>query len=126
MKAERVTNQVNVARGIEHLQNAITYAQRGRDVSFDESNPDTFRLIEGELRKAYESLNRLGQSFWTANPNLPVGRIGEVRQLLTHDYTEVNPVDVWDIVKSEAPTLLRRLKRARFPDPDVRATLRRE
>jgi uncharacterized protein with HEPN domain len=81
-----VRNEANLALGIEHLQIALQYVERGRRTYFDESNFDTQRLIESELRKAFESLSRLGPSFWHGNPTLPRDRIGEVRQLLTHDY----------------------------------------
>ncbi len=76
---------------VEHLRNAVRYADRGRRVFFDETTPDTHLLVEGELRKAFESLNRLGRSFWRVNPALSQDRIGEIRQLLTHDYTDVDP-----------------------------------
>lgn len=102
-----------LALGIEHLRNALRYAARGRRVYFDERTPDTYLLVEGELRKAYEALNRLGQPFWKANPLVPRDRVGEIRQLLTHDYTDVDPAVVWGIVTREARPLLRRLARAK-------------
>lgn len=111
--AER--NVTNLAYGIEHLQIALRYVDRGRKAFFDEKNPDTRRLVESELRKAYESLNRLGPSFWNANPSLPRDRVGEIRQLLTHDYSEVGSEDVWRVATAEARPLLRRLARTKVP-----------
>ncbi len=115
MREGRSTNEMNLALGIEHLQNALHYAERGSKVYFDESNPDTQRLVESELRKAYESLHRLGLSFWNANPTLPKDRVGEVRLLLTHDYAGADPTEVWKIVTEEARPLLHRLSRAKVP-----------
>lgn len=100
---------------IEHLQNAITYGRRGRAVFFNADVPDTQRLVEGELRKAFESLNRQGDSFFNANPTLDRARVGAVRQMLTHDYAEIEPEVLWRLVTEEAPSLLRRLTRARVP-----------
>jgi hypothetical protein len=100
---------------IEHLQNALQYSRRGRDVFFDDSNPDTLRLIEGELRKAFESLNRQGDAFFHSNPKLPRDRIGEIRQFLTHDYAELDSEEIWRLVTVEAPRLLRQLARAKIP-----------
>ncbi len=122
MREERSRNQANQALGIEHLQIALRYVERGRTVYFDEGNLDTQRLVESELRKAFESLNRLGPSFWHANPTLPRDRVGEVRQLLTHDYAGVDAVEVWRIAIEEARPLLRRLVKSKVPkDSDSRS-----
>jgi len=101
---------------VEHLQNAVEYARRGRTVFLDPEDPDTRRLVESELRKALESLNRQGSGFFQANPGLDRARIGELRQLLTHDYAEVAPEELWRLVTEEAPRILRRLARAKLPD----------
>jgi uncharacterized protein with HEPN domain len=102
----------------EHLQQAIEYARRGKKVFFDPDNPDTARLVESELRKAYEAMNRLGQSIYRANPTLPEDEIGRVRQLLTHDYGDVILEEIWRVVTEEAPKLLRQLTRVKLPKRD--------
>jgi uncharacterized protein with HEPN domain len=104
-----------VSMGIEHLENAIEYSHRGRSQFFDPENPDTQRLVEGELRKAYEALNRLGDPFYNSNPSIPREEIARVRQLLTHDYADADPGVIWRIVTQEAPPLLRRLLKAKTP-----------
>lgn len=118
MKPDRTTNEVNASRALDHLRSAIRYADRGRDVFFDPEVPDTFLLVEGELRKAYESLNRLGQSFYALNPKLDRDRIGEVRQVLTHDYADVDRELVWKVAREEAPGIAHILARAKFPKSD--------
>jgi len=110
VSSDRTTERLALA--IEHLQNAIEYSRRGRNLFLDSENPDTRRLTEGELRKAFESLNRLGDGFFHSNPTLDRDWIGGVRQLLTHDYVEVDPVALWKLVHEDAPRLLRRLVRA--------------
>jgi uncharacterized protein with HEPN domain len=112
------SNRIHLALGVEHLREAARYSERGRRAFFDERVPDTYRLVESELRKGFESLNRLGSSFWTTNPKIPRGRIGEVRQLLTHDYPEASRTQLWRIVADEIPKLLRQLKAARVPKHD--------
>jgi uncharacterized protein with HEPN domain len=109
--SDRTTERL--ALTIEHLQNAIEYSRRGRESFLDSGNPDTRRLIESELRKAFESLNQQGDGFFHANPALDREWIGGVRQLLTHDYAEVDAGTLWTLVRDEAPLLLRRLVRAR-------------
>jgi uncharacterized protein with HEPN domain len=111
--ADRTSDRLSLA--IEHLQTAIEYARRGREVFFDRSVPDTRLLVEAELRKAYEALNRLGDSFFRSQPRIDRSRIGEVRQRLTHDYTIVRPKEVWSLVTDEAPRLLRTLRPIRPP-----------
>ncbi len=113
MRDDRTKERLSLA--IEHLQTAIEYSRRGRVTFFDPDVPDTLRLVESELRKAYESLNRLGDSFYNTTRTLPRERIGEVRQSLTHDYAEVDPDELWRLVTEEAPRLLRRLTRIRAP-----------
>jgi uncharacterized protein with HEPN domain len=120
VKPGPTSNRTHLAYAVEHLQGALRYAQRGRAVFFDEAVPDTSLLVEGELRKAYESLNRLGQSFWNANPGLPRDRVGEIRERLTHEYAEVNRDYLWGIVTDEVPALLRRLARAKVPANESR------
>ncbi len=115
MKTGPASSQTNLALGIEHLQKAISYAGRGRDEFFAEEDPVLSVAVEAELRKAFESINRLGVSFWSANPQVKRHRIGEIRQLLTHDYTAASRQVVWDVATEEAPRLLRRLARARAP-----------
>lgn len=113
MTSDRTTERL--ALSIEHLQNAVEYSRRGREVFLDSENPDTRRLVEGELRKAFESLNRQGDAFFHANPTLDRDWIGGVRQLLTHDYAEVAPGVLWKLVSEDTPRLLRRLVRAAVP-----------
>jgi len=111
---EESRNPAYLSLGIQHLQIALRYAERGRRVFFDENNPDTALLVEGELRKAYDSLNRLGASFWSANPRVPRDRIGKTRQLLTHDYAGVERGEIWRIVSQDARPLLHALTKARI------------
>lgn len=104
-----------LALAVEHLQNALAYSRRGREVFFDPASPDTQRLVEGELRKAFESLNRQGDPFFHANPSLDRAWVGKTRQFLTHDYAEIEPQQIWRLVTEEAPRLLRQLARAKMP-----------
>lgn len=115
MKRDAGANRAYLALALEHLKRAIQYSDRGRSAVFDASNPDTFLLVEGELRKGYESLNRLGQSFWLANPKIDRDRMGEVRKQLSHDYADVGREFVWLVARKEAPHLVRLLNRIRAP-----------
>ena len=112
MTEERTRERVSM--GIEHLENAIEYSHRGRSQYFDPANPDTQRLVEGELRKAYEALHRLGDSFYHSNPSIPRDEVAEVRQLLTHDYSDADPSVVWKLATERAPPLLRKLLKAKI------------
>lgn len=115
MKADRSANELNAARALEHLRAAVKYANRGEEAFFDADVPDTYLLVEGELKKGFESLNRLGQSFFTANPKFDRERIGEIRQKLTHDYANLDQEFVWKIVRDEAPPIIHLLTRAKLP-----------
>ena len=115
MKPDRTTDTLHLTRALDHLRAAIRYAERGKAAFFDDEVPDTYLLVEGELRKAFESLNRLGRSFFDANPRFDPVRIGEIRQLLTHDYADVDREAVWSIVREDAPKMVRWTLRAKRP-----------
>ncbi|MCI4330493.1 MAG: hypothetical protein L3K19_01420 [Thermoplasmata archaeon] len=116
MTADDPAHQLSLAT--EHLQQAIEYARRGKKVFFDPEDPDTSRLVESELRKAFEAMNRPGQPLYRANPAPPELEIGRVRRLLTHDYGDVILEGIWRTVTDDAPTLLRQLSRVRLPKRD--------
>lgn len=113
MKPDRSLNQLNASRALEHLRAAVKYASRGKEVFFDSEVPDTSLLVEGELRKAFESLNRLGASFYQVNPKFDRERVGEVRQQLTHEYADVEREFLWRVVRDEVPVLIRLLTRSK-------------
>ena len=115
MTREDSRNPAHLSLGIQHLQIALSYAERGRRVFFDERNPDTSRLAKSELLKAYESMNRLGASFWSANPTVPRDRIGKTRQLLTHYYAGIDRKEIWRIGSRDPHPLLHLLMKAKIP-----------
>jgi uncharacterized protein with HEPN domain len=110
-----VTNRTFVALGIEHLEAAVRFGQLGKRAFFADQSPIVFVAVESELRKAYESLNKLGRSVRRANPGRPFDRIAEIRRVLTHDYAGVDREDVWKIVTQVAPSLLRQLAKTKLP-----------
>ena len=116
MSEDRTRERLSLS--IEHLEVAIEYSRRGRATFDDPENPDTRRLVEAEFRKVYESLNRLADAFYHSNPTFERARIGEVRQRLTHDFSDVDTDELWRLVSDEAPRLLRRLTRVKVHSRD--------
>ena len=115
MSVGRRVAEANVALALEHLREAVRYSQRGKSVYMNPVDPDTRRLVESELRKAFETLNRLGDSFWNANQRIDRLRTGEIRQMLTHDYVDVDHEVLWRIVSREVPPLIKSLLRSKVP-----------
>jgi uncharacterized protein with HEPN domain len=118
VKAGAEANVVLLALAVEHLRAAVRYARRGRRVFFSASDPDSFLLTEAELRKGFESLNRMGAAFRAANPKVDWERVGEIRQELTHDYAALDREHVWTMATLDAPQILHRLSRAKLPRTD--------
>jgi uncharacterized protein with HEPN domain len=119
VKEGGATNETNLALGIDHLRRAVRIAEREGDPLPEQDEYDlVFIAVESELRKAYESLNRLGRSFWSANRSVSRDRIGEIRQILTHDYAGVDRQTVWDIAREEAPKLVHQLVKAKMGRSD--------
>jgi uncharacterized protein with HEPN domain len=69
------------------------------------------------LRKAFESINRIGLSVWNANPALGGvrERVSAIRQLLTHDYAGLDPAETWSIVTRDGRPLLHLLMKVKIP-----------
>jgi uncharacterized protein with HEPN domain len=62
-----------------------------------------------------ESGTKLGRSFRSANPLVPWETIDELRQEMTHDYPEVPAQRVRAFARERIPSIVRKLRRARFP-----------
>ena len=73
--------------------------------------------IERQFEQFEEAANAVGATFRTANPGIPWEPIFEIRNDFSHPYQRsYDPEKLWIFVGKELPRIVRRLRRAKFPE----------
>lgn len=62
-----------------------------------------------KLQNIGETVKRLSEDFKAKRPNVPWKQIAGMRDVLVHDYTEVDRVAVWEAATKNMPELLKEL-----------------
>jgi len=52
-----------------------------------------------------ESIRQLSEEFKKANPEIEWRKIVDLRNILIHEYFEIEPEIIWDVIKNEIPNL---------------------
>jgi uncharacterized protein with HEPN domain len=52
-----------------------------------------------------ESVRQLSEQFKEANPEIEWRKIVDLRNILIHEYFEIEPEIIWDVIKNEIPNL---------------------
>ena|SRR5258706_9730227 len=71
---------------------------------------DVRRKIERSLELVGEASKRVSASFQAAHPEISWRRIVGLRNILAHDYGDINDATVWNVAKNEIPKLIAILK----------------
>jgi len=71
---------------------------------------DVRRKIERSLELVGEASKRVSASFQAAHPEISWRRIVGLRNILAHDYGDINDATVWNVAKNEIPKLIGILK----------------
>lgn len=67
---------------------------------------DIRRKIERSLELVGEASNRVSAPFQAAHPEISWRRIVGLRNILAHDYGDINDAPVWNVAKNEIPKLI--------------------
>jgi len=102
---------------LEAIERTNGYVARGRGVFL--SDYDTRELVIHHLEHLAESADQASQRFKRANPLVPWPDLRELRNLLVHQDMRPQPDRVWAFVTKQLPLVERRLRRARFTEPDA-------
>ncbi|HEV2317109.1 MAG TPA: HepT-like ribonuclease domain-containing protein [Thermoplasmata archaeon] len=104
-----------VDRMLREAAAAERYLAGGKARFFDIRTPEFRDSVELRALHFVETGTRTGQSFRKANPSIPWDDIDQIRNDLVHEYPEVKAERVWKFVHDDLPSIVAKLKRARFP-----------
>jgi uncharacterized protein with HEPN domain len=116
-------------RGIErdaaHLWDMLDAAKRVRTfvagVAWGAFQADELRLaaVERTLEIVGEAARRVSSAFQGAHPEIPWREIIGQRNVLAHEYGEVDPALVWKTASEDIPRLIEILEKLVPPVPDT-------
>lgn len=95
----------NVQRVYHILQRASEIKNRIKDLSY-EAFIDDLTLVDATLYKLTvigEAIRAMDDSFRAAHPDLPWKSIVGLRNILVHQYEDVDYSIVWDVITKELP-----------------------
>jgi len=77
--------------------------------------------IERNLEILGEAARRISEECKTKHPHIPWRKIIALRNVLVHEYDDINPEEIWEIITVHLPALLPLLKVLIPPLPPVDA-----
>ena len=100
------------------LQAARDVLEFTRGVSLDEygSNRMLQRAVEREFQILGEAARRVTESFKVAHPEIPWSSIVGHRNVIVHDYADLSPKRIWEVIEEDLPDLVRGLEQLISPD----------
>jgi|SRR5580658_10123310 uncharacterized protein with HEPN domain len=104
-------DEIWLARLLEAIQRTKRYQERGEAEFF--GNEDTQQLVIHNLEHIVESADHLSQHFKKDHPGVDWTRLRKVRTMIIHGYAELPLSDVWEFLRSELPTIEKRLLKIR-------------
>ncbi|HYX25015.1 MAG TPA: DUF86 domain-containing protein [Thermoanaerobaculia bacterium] len=90
-----------------------------RDVTFAaySQNPMLYLAVERAIQIIGEAANRVSPPFQQAHPEIPWRKIVAQRNVLVHEYGDVDPALIWDLVQEYLPLLVAQLEDLVPPPP---------
>jgi|SRR5580700_9323240 uncharacterized protein with HEPN domain len=95
---------------------AERYRAGGKERFFDIRTPEFRDAAELRVLHLTETGTKVGQSFRLANPLVPWEDIDQLRNDLVHEYPEIKADRVWRFIQDDLPSIVAKLKRARFAE----------
>jgi uncharacterized protein with HEPN domain len=95
-------DMLQYARGVVRAVEGRTFADYARD-------EDLRLAIERRIEIIGEAARRLSPAFRDAHPQVPWRKIIAQRNVLTHEYGEIEDEVMWDVATVSVPELLRLL-----------------
>src|SRR5271155_1531148 len=115
MKDSEVRVRTLVDRMLREAGAAERYHSRGKESFFDVRTPEVRDAVELRILHFAETATKLGRPFRHANPLIPWDDLDRLQNDLVHEYPEVKADKIWRFVQDDLPSLVVKLRRARFP-----------
>jgi uncharacterized protein with HEPN domain len=92
-----------------------------RGISLDEysGNPMLYLAVERGIQIIGEAANRVSSGFQQAHPEIPWRKIVAQRNVLVHEYGEIEHALLWDLVQEHLPGLVQQLEGLVPPPPET-------
>ena len=98
------SDQERVADILEACRRLSEIAQLGR-VEYDE-NWIIQSAVERQLEIIGEALSRLSEYFLEPGSDIPIRQAKALRNIISHEYFDINPDRIWDVVTNRVPELM--------------------
>jgi len=105
------------ASDASYLADMLEYALRAVEFSTGLSAEEYMRdersrrAVERVIELIGEAARNVSEPFRTSNPQIPWARIIGQRNVLAHDYGEVDDLLIWNLVQQHIPILIADLRR---------------
>jgi uncharacterized protein with HEPN domain len=103
-------DMLDAARAIQKFLLSRSFADYGND-----------RMLRGAVERHLEIIgeaaNQVSRAFRAAHPNVPWQRISAQRNVLTHEYGEIDDALIWRVATARIPELITQLERLIPPLP---------
>ncbi|MCY4096390.1 MAG: DUF86 domain-containing protein [Gammaproteobacteria bacterium] len=86
----------------DSIRRVRTWGATGRESLNDEVLGEA---IDSRMRKIAESTQRLSASLTSSEPNIPWVQISGFRNVMTHDYHEIDRDRLWKVIAQDLPAL---------------------
>jgi uncharacterized protein with HEPN domain len=102
------------------LEAARKVAEFTRSVTLSEysENPMLHLAVERAIEIIGEAANRVSPAFQQAHPEIPWRRIVAQRNVLVHEYGDIEHALIWDLVQRQIPILVEQLQILVPPPPE--------
>lgn len=83
---------------------------KGVDESSYRTNPLVQSAVERQVEIIGEAANRVSRKFCAANPDIPWRKIVAQRNVLAHEYGEIDERRIWELATRNIPELIAKLE----------------
>jgi uncharacterized protein with HEPN domain len=101
---------------LEAARRALEFT-RGATLSQYSESPMLYLAVERAIQIIGEAANRVSPAFQQAHPEIPWRKIVDQRNVLVHEYGDVEHALIWDLVQRQLPILVDQLQGLVPPPP---------